>query len=77
MEFWYLGALRAMEEMARHFGEAEYADDLRRLFEQGSAWTQTNLFNGEYYEHQILATGKRGSHSARTTAREHGQPRSC
>ncbi len=59
MEFWYLGALRAMEEMARHFGETGYADDLHTLFERGTAWTQANLFNGEYYEHQIRPAGVR------------------
>jgi uncharacterized protein (DUF608 family) len=53
MGTWYLGALRAMEEMANHLGEAEFAAQCRRLFEQGSAWVDANLFNGEYYEHEI------------------------
>ncbi len=53
MQYWYLGALRAMEELARHLGEPDYADDLHKIFERGSAWTSANLFNGEYYEHQI------------------------
>ncbi len=53
MEFWYLGALRAAEEMARHLGEVDFADRCRELFARGSAWTDTNLFNGEYYEHEI------------------------
>jgi len=30
-----------------------FADKCRRLFENGSAWTDVHLFNGEYYEHQI------------------------
>jgi len=69
MGAWYLGALRAMEEMARHLsrlakgdepetGESAeslvaFADKCRRLFENGSAWMDAHLFNGEYYEHQI------------------------
>ncbi len=83
MGTWYLGALRAMEEMARYLAEhpaplpplsveanetsgAEreamrdaperliaFADKCRRLFEQGRAWMDAHLFNGEYYEHQI------------------------
>ncbi len=59
MGIWYLGALRAMEEMARHLGEGDFADDCRRLYENGRAWIDANLFNGEYYEHQIRpAAGK-------------------
>ncbi len=58
MGIWYLGALRAMEEMARHLGETNFADDCRRLFDKGSAWVDANLFNGDYYEHEIRpATG--------------------
>lgn len=84
MGTWYLGALRAMEEMARYLAEhpthdaqlpsgdvsresgvggdavrdtpeglIAFADKCRRLFEQGRAWIDAHLFNGEYYEHQI------------------------
>jgi len=53
MGVWYLGALRAAEEMARYLGEDDFAATCRRLFEQGSKWIDANLFNGEYYEHQI------------------------
>lgn len=53
MEGWYLGALRAMEEMARHLGEADFADTCQDLFERGRQWTDANLFNGDYYEHHI------------------------
>ena len=53
MGVWYLGALRASEEMARHLGDDEFADTCRGLFEQGSKWVDANLFNGEYYEHEI------------------------
>jgi non-lysosomal glucosylceramidase len=54
MGAWYLGALRAAEEMARHLGEAEFAATCRRLFEQGSRWLDEHLFNGEYYEQIIM-----------------------
>jgi hypothetical protein len=53
MGIWYLGALRAAEEMARSVGDNEFAATCRDLFERGSKWTDANLFNGEYYEHQI------------------------
>ncbi len=53
MGTWYLGALRAAEEMARYLGEADFADTCRTLFERGSKWLDANLFNGEYYEHEI------------------------
>ncbi len=53
MEFWYLGALRAAEEMGRYLGETSFADVCHKLFENGSKWTDANLFNGQYYEHEI------------------------
>jgi len=53
MQGWYLAALRAMEEMARYLGDADFADRCRQLFENGRQWTDTHLFNGEYYEHEV------------------------
>lgn len=53
MQFWYLGALRSVEEMARFLGEDLFAKQCRKLFEQGRDWTDQHLFNGEYYEHEI------------------------
>ncbi len=53
MTGWYLGALRAAEQMARHRGEQRFADECRALFESGSKWMDTHLFNGDYYEHEI------------------------
>jgi len=50
----YLGALRAAEEMARHLGDDESADEYRRIFESGSKKTDRTLFNGEYYEQKVL-----------------------
>ena len=53
MGFWYMGALRAAEEMALAMKDKEFAKKCRSLFEKGSAWMDSNLFNGEYYEHKI------------------------
>jgi uncharacterized protein (DUF608 family) len=53
MEAWYLGALRAAEEMASYLGEADFAATCHDLFVRGRAWTDAHLFNGEYYEHEV------------------------
>lgn len=50
---YYLGALRAGEEMARAAGDNVSAAEYRRLFEQGSRWIDANLFNGEFYIQKI------------------------
>lgn len=50
---YYLGALRACEEMALAMGEKDFASECRRLFESGSKWIDANLFNGEYYIQRI------------------------
>ncbi len=50
---YYLGALRAAEEMARAVGDEETRAEAHRLFESGSTWIDANLFNGEYYVQQI------------------------
>jgi len=46
----YLGALRAAEEMARRLGEAETAQTYRRVYESGRARMERELYNGEFYE---------------------------
>jgi uncharacterized protein (DUF608 family) len=68
---YYLGALRACEEMARAVGETDTANEYRRLFESGSRWIDANLFNGEYYIQKIrgfpaekVATGLRSGMGA-------------
>ena len=50
---YYLGALRAGEEMARAVGDTASADEYRRLFNQGSSWIDSNLFNGSFYIQKI------------------------
>lgn len=53
MGAWYLGALRAAEEMALAMADSDFALRCRELFERGRAWIDENLFNGEYYIQQI------------------------
>jgi uncharacterized protein (DUF608 family) len=58
MTIWYLGALRAMEEMALYMNDEEMALKCQKLFESGRKWTDENLFNGEYYIHKISVPDK-------------------
>ncbi len=50
---YYLGALRAGEEMARAMGDNASADEYHRLFSKGSAWIDSNLFNGSFYVQKV------------------------
>jgi uncharacterized protein (DUF608 family) len=50
MGAFYLGALRAAEEMARHLGEADKAAEYRAVYESGRQKLEETLYNGEYYE---------------------------
>ncbi len=68
---YYLGALRATEEMARAMQDLTSAAEYRRLFESGRRWLDANLFNGEYYIQKIegrseasIAKGLRGTSGA-------------
>jgi len=54
MAGWYLGALRAAEEMAQYLGDDEFAATCHRLFKLGSKWVDRNLFNGDFYEQQVM-----------------------
>jgi non-lysosomal glucosylceramidase len=51
---WYLGALRAGEEMARALGDETSAQEYRRLFANGSKWIDANLFNGQFYIQKVV-----------------------
>ncbi|MCC7358551.1 MAG: hypothetical protein IT317_03690 [Anaerolineales bacterium] len=53
----YLGALRAAEEIARHLGAPAEAERYRALFEQGRARMDVALFNGEYYVQAVAPPG--------------------
>jgi uncharacterized protein (DUF608 family) len=50
---YYLGALRAGEEMAHIVGDDSAAKEYRKVFERGSQWIDSNLFNGEFFTQQI------------------------
>ncbi len=58
MNIWYLGALRAAEEMTRYAGDDAFADRCRALYKKGRDWIDKHLFNGEYYEHEIRTPGQ-------------------
>ncbi|MBR8536155.1 hypothetical protein KDU71_11350 [Carboxylicivirga sediminis] len=53
MQIWYLGALKAAEQMALHQKDKAFAKKCAKLYNYGSAWTDEHLFNGEYYFHKI------------------------
>ena len=55
----YLGALRAMAEMADYLGDAENAKRCRALADKGRRYSDRSLFNGEYYYQRIMTTGLR------------------
>ncbi len=55
---YYLGALRAGEEIARVLGENDKAESYHALYEHGSRWIDANLFNGEYYIQQVRSIPK-------------------
>ena len=83
IEFWgpnsmlgsyYLAALRAMEEIARRFGESDQADEYRRLFESGRAWVDAHLFNGEFYEQQVNPQAPRDPHGPGPAVGEADKP---
>ena len=55
---YYLGGLRAAEEMARAAGDTGAAGEYRKVFENGSRWMDANLFNGEYYVQHVRGVAK-------------------
>jgi non-lysosomal glucosylceramidase len=57
MGFWYLGALRCMQEMAAHLKDDAFAATCGELCASGARRLDERLFNGEYYEHIIEAPG--------------------
>jgi uncharacterized protein (DUF608 family) len=60
MQSWYLAALRAMTELATVVGEHDFSSECAKLFERGSSWTDTNLFNGDYYRQRVVAVPEGG-----------------
>ncbi len=54
MQLWYLGALKAASAMAAALSDRSFGQTCDGIFQKGSAWTDANLFNGEYYEQQVI-----------------------
>src|SRR5260221_13192356 len=67
---WYLGALRAGEEMARAVGDRSSAEEYRSLFSRGSRCIDQNLFNGAYFIQKIQGTPR--EHIAEVLVEEDG-----
>ena len=59
LEGFYLGALKAASEMARHLDENESADEYEKLFERGKKWSDEKLFNGAYFSQKVELTDKK------------------
>ncbi len=59
VEFWYLAALRAGEEMAKGMGDDAFAAECRRLFTSGSRFVDEKMFNGDYFW-QLIPEDKQG-----------------
>lgn len=72
IEFWgpdgmctsfYLGALAAMAQMAQDTGHPEDAAIYKELGLKGARYLDANLFNGEYYQQDVMLKGLRASPS--------------
>jgi len=68
IEFWgadimctsfYLGALKAAETMAQHFGERDSAAYWHSIYEKGKLYAETELWNGEYFIQNVQWHGLR------------------
>ena len=54
----YIAALKAAAEISEYLGEREDAQEFRRLYENGRAFTEKELFNGEYFFQKIDVTDR-------------------
>jgi non-lysosomal glucosylceramidase len=57
VQSWYLAALAAGAELAGASGDAEFAATCLALLASGQAATEQRLFNGQYYQQQIIPPG--------------------
>ncbi len=53
IEFWYLGALKAAAAMAHYMKDVTFENTCSTLFNNGSKWTDANIFNGSFYYQKI------------------------
>lgn len=58
LEGLYLAALKAASKMAEFLGDTEKSIEYRNLFDKGFTWTNNNLFNGNYFIHNIDLSDK-------------------
>ena len=58
LQSFYLAALKAASEMALYLGHEAKAKEYTELFEKGKAWSDENLFNGEYFIQKIDLSDK-------------------
>ncbi len=81
IEFWgpdgmctsfYLGALMAMTEMARYLKKNKEASAYQKLYEKGKAYTETELYNGEYFIQKIQVTGLNAPNPIEASAKSFG-----
>lgn len=54
---WYLGALAAAAVMAEAAGDEDFAATCRTVLASGQRATETRLFNGEFYQQEIIPPG--------------------
>ncbi len=72
---YYLGGLRACEEMARAAGEDAFAQTCRGLFTRGSKWIDENLFNGQFYIQKVQGIAVANIAKPLAVARRRGRHR--
>ena len=58
LEGMYLCALRAGEEIASYLGETDSAAEYRALYENGRKFTESELFNGQWYAQKVDLTDR-------------------
>ena len=58
LEGFYLLALDCGAKMARELGQIERAEKYERLYENGKAWMNENLFNGRYFFQKVDLSDK-------------------
>lgn len=58
LEGFYLLALDCAKQMAEALGDESRVALYARLYEAGKAWTNENLFNGEYFYHKVDLSDK-------------------
>lgn len=69
----YQAALLAGEKMAQAVSDLEAAREYRRVFELGKRNSDTQLFNGEYYQQMLPATGDYQLGAGCLSEQVHGQ----